>query len=298
VSPQLVRYWVKLYLPENSKSNGKPYVGTTVLDRGIRDSLVLRVPSPDDDAATTSPMQEDNSRILNISDIHAPYNHVDTLAFLSDVNDALDPTRIINLGDETDGHGLSMHDSDPALDAAGPELVKARVFLSELAQLFPNMELCHSNHGSLVYRRALKSGIPAAYIKPYRDFIFPDGGGDGWSWHNEIRLTLPDGSDLVVRHSFTGAKNGVAHGLRANLIQGHEHGKFNITYDQSSVAQNWVMVSGCLVDSTSLAFAYGRMFEHKPIIGTSAVIDSQPLLIPMPLDKHGRYTGKLTGVLS
>lgn len=297
VSRQLLNYWQKQFLPEHSKSNGTPYVGTTIIDRDIRGRLNLRVPSRLDDSALIEKNVVSNSRILFISDQHAPYHHPDTIQFLTDVSDVLKPTRIINLGDETDGHGLSMHDSDPSLDAAGPELVKAQVFLSELADLFPVMELCHSNHGSLVYRRAMKAGIPAAYIKTYREFLFPNGGADGWSWHDEVRLTLPDGSDLTARHHFTGNKNQVGHGIRSNVIQGHEHGKFYIVYDQTTAARNWSVVGGCLIDPKSHAFAYGKLFEGKPIVGTPAVINSQPILIHMPLDEHGRYTGKLEGIL-
>jgi hypothetical protein len=37
--------------------------------------------------------------------------------------------------------------------------------------MFPKMDLLDSNHGSLVYRRAFKHGIPRAYIKNYNDYL-------------------------------------------------------------------------------------------------------------------------------
>lgn len=294
VSRQTYAYWAEKFAPENAKNNGEPYVGTTVLDRSIRDGLVLRKPAPSDYDRVT-PMREDNSCLLVIPDQHAPYQHPDSLQFLADVAANIRPTRIINLGDETDSHALSMHDSDPSLASAGDELIRAREFLHDLARMFPVMDVCHSNHGSLIYRRAFKSGIPAEYIKPYRDFIFPDGGGDGWEWADEFRIELPDGTAVTVRHHFVGQKNAVGHGLRSHVCQGHEHGKFYIVYDQTTFAQNWSLVSGCLIDPDAMAFAYGKMYEGKPIIGCSAIIDSQPVLIPMPMH-NGRYTGKLTGI--
>lgn len=42
----------------------------------------------------------DNSCILNISDLHAPYNHKDAIDFLAHLKDKHKPTRVILLGDE------------------------------------------------------------------------------------------------------------------------------------------------------------------------------------------------------
>jgi len=294
ISRELLRYWL-LHL-STKKRNGQPYTGTTVLDRNIRDTLTLRVPSPLDDNKEY-PVEEDNSRLLIIPDQHAPYQHPDALAFLQDVAELLDPTRVINLGDETDGHALSFHDSDPGLDSAGPELHKARIFLQALAGVFPVMDICHSNHGSLVYRKAFKTGIPVEYIKPYRDVLFPDGGGEGWSWADKIPVRLPNGDTVIFQHQSAGdILNNAAH-ERANIVQGHEHSDFFIRYRSSTSALYWAMVSGCLIDPKALAFAYGKLFPKRPIIGCSAIIDSQPVLIPMPMDHEGRYTGRVNGIL-
>lgn len=42
----------------------------------------------------------DNSRILNISDMHIPYHHKDTIPFLKHLKQKYNPTRVISLGDE------------------------------------------------------------------------------------------------------------------------------------------------------------------------------------------------------
>lgn len=294
ISRELLRYWLEHL--STKKRDGKPYVGTTVLDRNIREHMELRVPVPEDDDKEI-PVTVDNRRILIIPDQHAPYHHQDAIAFLQDVAELLQPTRIVNLGDETDGHALSFHDSDPNLDSAGPELYKARKFMAELAELFPVMDICHSNHGSLVYRKAFKTGIPVEYIKPYRDILFPDGGGEGWSWADKVYAELPNGDTVIFQHQSSGdILNNAAH-ERANIVQGHEHGIYEIRYRSSTSALYWAMISGCLIDRKALAFAYGTLFPKKPIIGCSAIIDSQPVLIPMPMDDEGRYTGQVNGVL-
>lgn len=293
VSSQLLGYWQKHL--QLKKRDGEPYVGTTVLDRKIRQDMELRRADPDDYDRLYD-VDQDNSCILIIPDQHAPYQHKDALQFLTDVKAELSPTRVVNLGDETDGHALSFHDSDPNLDSAGVELHKAREFLQELERLFPVMDICHSNHGSLVYRRAFKSGIPVEYIKSYRDIIFDSAGGDGWSWSDKIAVRLPNGDKTIFQHQSSGSIIANAAHERANIVQGHEHGQFVIEYRSSTEALYWAMTSGCLIDPKALAFAYGKLFPKKPIVGVSAIADSQPLLIPMPQDEYGRYTGKLGGI--
>ena len=295
VSKQLLTYWKKHL--NTKKLNGQPYAGTTVVDRNIRADMSLREPTPNDDDAQGRfvDLVEDNSRIMIIPDQHAPYHHPDAIEFLIAVAAKYKPTRIMNMGDETDGHALSMHDSDPNLDSAGAELHNARIFINDLAKIFPKMDVCHSNHGSLIYRRAFKSGIPLEYIKSYREILFPKGGGDGWNWKSQHRIALPNGETVIFQHQSSGdILNNAAH-ERASIVQGHEHGKFEIQYRSSTNALYWSMISGCLIDPKALAFAYGKLFPKKPIIGCSLIIDSIPRLVPMEQDSKGRWTGVLRG---
>ena len=292
VGPQLVRYWLQHL--NTKRKDGKVYASTLVLDRNIKEDMTLRRPSPDDyDRREGSQDEVCNDVILNIPDQHAPYHHPDTVEFLCDVAAKIRPTRVVNLGDETDGHALSMHDSDPSLDSAGPELYKARMFINDLASVFPVMDVCHSNHGSLIYRRAFKSGIPAEYIKSYREILFPDGGGDGWEWKERVNVLLPTGDNLIYQHQSSGPTIANAAHEGAHIIEGHQHGQFEIQYRQSMNKRYWALISGCLIDADAYAFAYGKLFPKKPVIGCSAVIDGEPLLIAMPQDRKGRYTGKL-----
>ncbi|MCK5017759.1 MAG: hypothetical protein KAS32_11910, partial [Candidatus Peribacteraceae bacterium] len=227
VSSQTLTYWKKHL--DFKKKDGKPYQGTTVLDRSIRNTMELRSVGQDDYRRQHS-IDFDNSNILVIPDLHAPYQHRHALEFLSDVNVAMQPSRVISLGDETDGHALSFHDSDPNLDSAGMELSKAREFLQALERVFPIMDICHSNHGSLIYRRAIKSGIPVEYIKSYRDILFRDNGGSGWQWMEKIITYLPNGDKVVFQHQSSGEILAIAAHERANIVQGHEHGMFNLQY--------------------------------------------------------------------
>ena len=292
ISPELVRYWVR-QLTEVTKKDGKPFAGSGPIDRIIREEIEIRVPKQEDDDRQVL-ADEDNSSILVIPDQHAPYTHPQALAFLDLVAKTINPTRIINLGDETDKHAMSFHDSDPNLDSAGQELEKAKVFIHALAKRFPVMDICHSNHGSLAFRRAMKAGIPVQYLKSYRDVLFPDGGGEGWEWKEKIVLKLPNGETAMFQHQSAGDILANAAMERCNLIEGHQHARFEIQYRASNEYLFFSSVAGCLVDHKALAFAYGKNFPKKPILGCLAIIDSIPQLFPMLLDSDGNWIGRLT----
>ena len=111
-----------------------------------------------------------NKSILIISDTHIPYHHPDLIPFLKDLKEIYKPDRVIHIGDEVDKHAMSFHDSDPDLPSAGDELKESLPIIKQIETLFPKMDLLDSNHGSLVYRRALKHGIPKAYLRDYNEF--------------------------------------------------------------------------------------------------------------------------------
>lgn len=291
VSPELSNYWAKQFT--ETKKNGDHYATLAKPNKALREGRVLREPKPTDFDRLLTPTKGDNSSILVIPDLHAPYHHQDAFAFLKAVSEQFHTTVTVNLGDETDMHALSYHDSDPNLDSAGMELAGARKAMSELAAIFPEMKICHSNHGSMLHRKAKTHGIPAEMIKTYRDVLFPNGGGDGWEWSGIHKLDLPNGGKVVFAHQASGNLIDAAAHERCNLVIGHLHGKFAITYAASHSALYWAVNGGCLIDNKSLAFAYGENFKNKPIVGCTVIYNSLPILIPMQLGDDGRWVGSL-----
>jgi hypothetical protein len=222
--------------------------------------------------------------------MHQPYCHSNTWAFLAAIKKKFNPDRVICLGDEVDYHALSFHDHDPDLDSAGPELAKAIRFLQPLYKLFPVMDLLESNHGSLVYRKAITAGIPRGALKSYRETLQAP---QGWNWHFDLRLKMSNGIDLYLHHgkSATAAKMSIQEGCCT--VEGHFHTKFHITYWRNSSGLYWGMHCGYLADHNSLAQAYARSNIQKGIVGASMILNGQPLLIPMILNRNGRWIKKL-----
>jgi len=229
---------------------------------------------------------EDNSRILLISDMHIPYHHKDTLDFLEHLKLKYNPTRIICLGDECDKHALSYHDSDPDLMSAGDELLAAKPVIKELELMFPEMDLLDSNHGSLVYRKSKTHGIPKHYIKSYNDVLEV---GEGWVWHNDMTITLPDGNKCYLHHGKSNNVTRVSQTMGMCTVQGHFHEILKVDYWGNPNGLFWALQSGCLIDDGSYAFSYNNVNLKRPVIGTTLIIDSHPVLEPMVLDKEGRW---------
>ena len=230
---------------------------------------------------------KENKLILVISDMHIPYHHQDSFAFLRALKKKYNFTRIINIGDEVDNHGISFHDSDPDLLSAGDELKASQAACAELQGIFPIMDLVHSNHGSLSYRRGKAGGIPRHFLRDYNDVLLVD---DGWQWHDEI--ILESGlTSIIFRHQFSANVLKAAEQMGMSCVQGHYHSKFVIEYTSSPLALNWGMTVGCLIDPEALAFEYNKLQTKRPIIGVGIIDNGMPRLIPMLLGGDGRWTG-------
>lgn len=282
ITRQLVKHWRTLYAADTTPAKAM---------RALKEARTLKTPEPLGKGGRFKPSKVYDT-IVVMPDLHAPYHHRHALAFMTAVRDKYKPDLVINLGDELDKHAMSFHDSDPDLMSAGDELAASLPVMAELNKIFPRMLLCDSNHGSMAFRKAKAHGFAAAYIKSYREVMFPEGGGRHWHWAENWRVRTALG-DVVFKHQPSGpALSDAAHNS-CNLMVGHHHGKFTIEYGASSARLYWAAYSGCLIDKDSLAFAYGKHTMYKPIIGCTVILKGVPVLIPMLMDKDGNWVGEL-----
>ena len=231
----------------------------------------------------------DNSKILVISDLHFPYQHIDTLDFLYKIKNILKPTRIICIGDEIDFHNLSFHDSNPDLDSSGMELVKALGYIDALHEIFPKMDILESNHGSMVYRKQKHHGIPRHVLKSYNEILGVS--KDDWRWHDELILELPNGRKCKFVHSVSANVLAASQAIGMSMVQGHYHSQFELRYWDNGHGLNFGVVTGCLIDNKSMAIAYNKLFPKKPILGVTFIDNSLPSLVPMLLNEESRWIG-------
>lgn len=214
-------------------------------------------------------------RVLFISDTHIPYSVSGYISFLSDLKDKFKPDIVIHVGDELDYHSISFHDSDQELFSAGHELDRAIIELQEgLHKLFPKLYLLESNHGSLIFRRMKHSGVPIRVLKPLEQLYETP----LWEWHHDILLQTNSGK-VYICHGKSGVYAKMPMTMGASCVQGHFHGKFEITYHKSALNTRFNMFIGCLADEDSLAMAYGKNNLPKPINGTGGLkANGEPLL--------------------
>jgi hypothetical protein len=226
--------------------------------------------------------------ILCISDMHIPYHHPDSLKFLAALKSLYDPDLVVCLGDLVDFHAISFHESDPELMSAGDELRHARSYCQILESGFEDMIIIGSNHGDLPLRKFMSHGLPRSLIRSYNEIF---GVGDGWKFVDN--LTIESHSKYLPDIHFTHGikKNGIqlAQQRGQRVVQGHYHTEMYVKYAGNPNSLLWAVGSGCLIDSKSLAFAYDKLHLNRPILGTSVIERGIPTVIPMILDKSGRW---------
>ena len=230
-----------------------------------------------------------NSRILVISDMHIPYHHKDSFAFLKAIKKEFKPDTVVNIGDSLDFHAISMHEHNPDLFSAGHELQQARKYVKELEGIFPEVTEVDSNHSSLVYRRALKFGMSKEFLKDYGDFL----GTKRWKWIDDLTLTMSNGQRCFFTHGRSADVLKTSQAMGMSCVQGHYHTKFVISWWANPDNLFFGMNVGCLINQKSMAFAYAKNFKTRFIIGCAVILNGIPRLLPMVLNEKGDWIGKI-----
>lgn len=232
--------------------------------------------------------------VLVVSDLQIPFQHQDALDFLEGAKKKYKPTQVVCIGDEVDFHALSTSwDHDPDGMSPGDEHKKAVRVLQDYYELFPNVKSCISNHTSRPFRRAFKFGIPKAFLRSYAEMLQAPG---GWEWRDYWNI-----DDVRYEHG-DALKGGVQGVLNSACIQnqrstvfGHYHTGAGIKYVASPESLMFSFNVGCLIDRHAYAFNYGATMKDKPVISLGIVQQGIPTLVPMLLNKGGRWCGKFIG---
>lgn len=226
----------------------------------------------------------DYSRILVISDMHLPFHHPHTMRFLSELKSKYKPTFVVCMGDEADKSAMSYHESNTVLPSASDELVLAKQCIRHLENMFPQLTLLHSNHGSLALRKASTAGIPHSYLKSYNELYEV---GDGWKWVDNLLIELPNGTTAMFTHGMSNDVTKVAKSAGVCVVQGHHHTLSKVEYFQNlSVAGKektplWGMQLGCLINNKSEAFSYNKKNLLSPLINCGVIVNGKPEIVFM-----------------
>lgn len=160
----------------------------------------------------------------------------------------------------------------------------------ELERIYPKIDFLESNHGSLVYRKQVASGLPRGVFKCYNDIY---GVGNGFKWHRDLTIKLSDGNHVYFCHGKSADVLKVSMSMGMSCVQGHYHEKMGIQYWGNSLGLYFAAQTGCLVDDDSLAMEYNKTNLKRPLIGSLIILNGQAKLLPMVLNKSGRWIGKI-----
>lgn len=228
------------------------------------------------------------TKILVISDTQAPAHHPNTIEFLKHEAKKFKPDRIIHIGDELDLHNLSKYVKNPDLPGAKDELEEGLAFMDELYNMFPEVEVCISNHGARPYLRAKEAGIPSAFIRSYKEWMRAP---KGWSWHHQILI-----DDIAFIHgeglSGDGARLKACTLMQRSCVFGHIHSHAGVSFFSNKQKLMFGLNVGCLIDLHSPYFEYNKHQLHRPIIGIGLIDNGIPIFKPMELDEHALWVGR------
>jgi hypothetical protein len=230
-----------------------------------------------------------NESIVCFGCLHAPFQHRDSIPFLLSVKEKFKIKRAICTGDEADKHSENFHTHDPDLLSSGSELEETINHFKYLRQIFPKLELTHSNHGSMILRKMKHSGLSSRYLKNLSEIYETP----GWTWNDNIIIKMNNGKEIEFRHQFEKDVKMAANRHGKCVVQSHFHTDFQIRYTSNSSKANWGASTGCLLDNESMAFEYNKTQKEEPVLGCLVIVDCIPQLVPMLLNEKKRWVGKL-----
>lgn len=233
--------------------------------------------------------------LLFIPDLQIPFEHARALKFTSYLKShyKIPDENCYCVGDETDQYWGSQWKKDinarhTALSEISETIEKMRVWYD----IFPQMKIATSNHGTRWMRKALEAEIPSQLIRRYEKVI---GAPKGWIWQKRwlIRTKRP----ILMEHGdrFGGMyPHAAAAAINAcNTVIGHFHSIAGIEHIKTLGAQDgcddeagfevWGMCVGSLINFEEYAFHYARASKRNPQLGAGIVLNkgTTPLWIPM-----------------
>ena len=254
-------------------------VNETTVARSIKATIKRYEDSKENFTPIYTP-KEGETVVGIIGDTHIPYVEKGYLDFCKKTFKAYGVNKVVHIGDLIDNHSLSFHDSEPELKGAHGERYDAIEILKDWYEAFPEVTVIHGNHDRIPARQMSKIGLnPSIYMRPLAEvYQFPKG------WEEKMSLDI-GGVHYSHGESALGV-NGFRNFSRAQMqctVTGHAHGNFGVSYTATDSQLVWGMAVGCGVDVESMAFAYGKNFKLKPVIGCGIVIGGK-MPIPVPMD--------------
>lgn len=218
---------------------------------------------------------------LIIADTHLPFEVKDYLQFCKQIEKKFKCKRVVHIGDLVDNHAISYHEHDPDGWSPADEMREVDKKLVKWFKAFPKLHLCIGNHDSLVDRKGKTVGLPRRCFNQFRNiWNLPSGWKDDFDFEfDSVRYQHGTGFSGKYGHISAMEAN------RQSTVIGHLHSVAGVGFSANSRECIFGMCVGCGIDRKKYAFAYGKDFRRKPIIGCGVVLEGGkfPMFIPMDL---------------
>lgn len=228
-----------------------------------------------------------------IGDVHEPCSHPCYINFCRDLRDKYRCDKIVFIGDIIDMHAISFHAARPDLPGPKDEAELADAGIAKWVKEFPEAHVCIGNHDRRVVRLAETVNIPSRFLRDYSEVW----NTPGWNWVEEIVL-----DDVHYSHGEgCGGLHPAYNQMQKMLMSvaiGHVHTAAGVSWLANPTKRIFGLDTGCGIDEKSLAFAYGKHFKRRSIIGAGVILDGVPYHEVCPIgpgEKYNRSKARKTG---
>ena len=236
-------------------------------------------------------------RVLFISDTQFPYGHQDMLPFMEAVGERFKCGTIISVGDMIDNYWFSRYEKSVRAQSFTDDEAATIVDFTEWGNVFPEVRVIAGNHEDRFLQKLASAGIPSDWFPLEKMMKENLGMSPGWSLHKCIMYPDPCCGTLVIHgheDGATAAAGNTARQLGWSVVKGHNH-SFSFVHVTHLIGQTirYDMQLGCLINDKAEAFKYNRTQLKRPILNAGICIGGHKYIIPMIVDKNGRWTGEL-----
>lgn len=204
-----------------------------------------------------------------IGDIHFPFEHKHYLDFIVEKQERVKCANVLFVGDIADNHAISYHEHDPNGHSPNDELKLVQKRLKPWIKAFPKAKIAIGNHDALPLRKGKTAGLSSMCFKSINEiYDLP------YSWefafefiHHGVRVFHGTGYAGKTPHIQA------AYDSRRSAVIGHCHSVGGVEYIDTGRKGIFGMSTGCGIDKKSYAFAYGKDFRFKPILGCGVITD-------------------------
>ena len=214
-------------------------------------------------------IKEEDRVVGVIPDTHYPFQHKDTIQFLTDTFMSHGVNTVIHIGDVIELHAASRFITEQMAMNYTDELRLAREGLKEFSIVFPYVTVTWGNHDKINHRKAKEYGLDLESIKPMNEYLHLP---PTWVWVDKIDI----GGVRYIHKGRGGALGAIntAKEIGKSVVVGHSHVHGGCSYRHNGSNMYFGMDVGALIDKESYSCNYAAEYFTGITKGCGIVYNS------------------------